>query len=277
MTPASAGSIPPTPLLDYFRSTFPEPRGKNWGARRLAEVRGLIDEPGRLSSLFEESVAIVEHEYRNYQPFYPGSHAFGSWADTKIPHGDQLRGTVDVAARLSTQKIWSVRDDAKLDFRYVDREISITRAKPAPDHDPGAVLRIDLFLANARDRTPILGEVKLRSDQCAFYAFVQVLTQAAYAVTPSQRERLVLFGSRPEFVLREAVPEEPARVDLYVLLIEPPRRNPHDVLQEAAIKLSRKVANDQRVASRIRRIAWIEGADMPDRGLALTSVAAGGR
>jgi hypothetical protein len=45
----------------------------------------------------------------------------------------------------------------------------------------------------------------VKRDQCAF-ALIQLLTQAAYAVTPSQRERLVLFGSWPDFFLSEAMP-----------------------------------------------------------------------
>ena len=121
------------------------------------------------------------------------------------------------------------------------------------------MLEVDLFLANDYDRTPILSEVKLRKDQCPFYALIQLLTQAAYAVTPSQRERLVLFGSQPDCVLLEAVPEELAWLDLYVLLIDPPHGSPYDDLRVKAIELSHKVIADSSVASRIGCIAWITG------------------
>jgi hypothetical protein len=55
---------------------------------------------------------------------------------------------------------------------------------------------------------------------------IQLLTQAAYAATRSQRERLVLFGSKPEFVLNETVPGDTPTLDLYILLAAPPQREP---------------------------------------------------
>jgi len=59
----------------------------------------VINKPDQLAQWFDESVSKVEREYLNYQPFYPKQHVFGAWADTKIPHGDHVRGTVDVAER----------------------------------------------------------------------------------------------------------------------------------------------------------------------------------
>ena len=264
--------VPTTPLLTYFRSAlFKGPRGKDWGAHRREAASKWIDDASQLAQLFEDSVALVEHEYQNYQPFYPARHTFGVWADKKIPHGERLRGTVDVAARLSKREVWPVATNSQLDFRYLDREIAITRSKPKPLQDPGVTLEVDLFLANAYDRTPILGEVKVKKDQCPFYALIQLLTQAAYAVTPSQRARLALFGSRPDFVLLEAVPGKPSFLDLYVFLVEPPVEYPYKELREAAIELSLKLIADTRVASRIGRIAWIEGA-ASGSGLALEAI-----
>lgn len=240
---------------------------------RLSEAKKWIDKPGELARYFEDSVAIVEREYRNYQPFYPLRHTFGVRGKTTIPHGEELRATVDVAARLSKREIWQVEGNSQLDFRYLDREIPLARAKPKPKQDPGSLLEVDLFLANAYDRTPILGEIKIGKDECPFYALIQLLTQAAYAVTPSQRERLVLFGSRPDFVLLEAVPGKPAGLDLYVLLIKPPVGYPYDDLRAEAIKLSDKLIADSSVASRIGRIAWIKGTNPPDGGLHLEAIA----
>lgn len=266
------GRVPMTPLLEYFRSTFPTPRGKNWGADRLRAAKAAIAEPARLAQLFDESVKKVEREYLNYQPFYPCSHTFGLRGKTEIAHGDELRFTVDVAARLSRRKISKVKGDSQLDFRYLDREIPLARARPKPKQDPGSLLKVDLFLA-AVDRTPILGEIKIKKDECAFYALIQLLTQAAYAVAPSQRERLVLFGSQPDCVLLEAVPGELAWLDLYVLLIDPPHGSSYDDLRIKAIELSHKLIADSRLASRIGCIAWITGVDQPNPGLALEAVA----
>jgi hypothetical protein len=277
-TKPGPGRIPSTPLLRHFRSPpFSGDKGATWGEDRLTEAKKLLAAPHELAACFEESVEQVEREYSNYQPFYPREHVFGVWDDTKVPHGDKLRGTVDVAERLSRGSIWHVANEKNrdwLDFRYLDREIVLIRARPKPTQEPTTALRVDLLLGNARDRTPILAEVKIKKDQCALYALIQLLTQAAYAVTPSQRERLVLFGSRPEFVLREVVPDEPApRIDLYVLLVEPPDEPPYKELLAQAVTLSKALIREPAITSRVRRIAWIKGVHEPQRSLSLHEIA----
>ena len=270
-----ATHIPETPILRYFRSLpYAGPKGKTWGADRIAEAERLLSNPGLLAAHFAESAATVEAEYRNYQPFYPKSHTFGTQAKTKERHGESLRYTVDVAARLASkaEAEWEVEGGARLGFRYLDREIEIARANPSPIAPEGAVLKVDLFLANSRDRTPILCEVKIRDDQCPLYALIQLLTQAAYAATQSQRERLVLFGSTPDFVLREALPEDPPMLDLYVLLVEPPNKNLYKELRLLAIELGRTLIADRSVGERIGRIAWLEAQPKDEHTLTIRAI-----
>src|SRR5207249_1827534 len=112
--------------------------------------------PDELAAMFDDSVESVEAEYRNYQPFRPREAPFRVWADTKIPHGESLRGTVDVAAHLApigsipgalaSKKEWQVEGGPGLTFRYIDREIVATRArpKPVPPNPAGWPLRLDL-------------------------------------------------------------------------------------------------------------------------------------
>lgn len=271
VTTPSASVVPDTPLLRYFRSPpYTGPKGREWGEARMAEARTLLADPKKLPSLFAESIAIVESTYRNYQPFYPKSHDFGLNAGTGLPHGHELGSTPDIAARLAARTAWEVPEAKRLAFRYIDREIELTRSRPThASRADQSVLRLDLFLVNARDRMPILCEAKLREDQCALYALVQLLTQTAYASTRSQRERLVLFGSRPDFVLQEAVPNKNARLDLYLLLVEPPTKPPHSEILPLAIKLGRKLAADPLVSQRVRRLAWIEATGTEDRSLDL--------
>ena len=143
---------------------------------------------------------MVEKGYRNYRPFYPSSHTFGTKGKSGIVHGDELKVAADVAEQLSRRRGWQVKGNEQLDFRYLDRELLLVRSKPGPANalasELSAKLEVDLFLANAYDRTPILAETKIKHDQCPFYALIQLLTQAGYAA-PSERERLVLFGSSP--------------------------------------------------------------------------------
>jgi len=87
---------------------------------------------------------------------------------------------------------------------------------------------------------------------------------------PPRRERLVLFGSKPDFVLREALPGQPARLDLYILLVNPKAGHPHADIRVTAMRLSRKLERDARVSSKIRRIAWLEGHDDGKGGLTLS-------
>ncbi len=270
--------VPDTPLLRYFRSPpYAGKKGRHWGEARVKEAQRLLADPARLPRLFADSVALVESTYRNYQPFHPEGHTFGVNARTQLPHGQELASTADIAARLAARDTWNVPEDERLAFVYVDREIELTRSKPThSSRADQSVLRLDLFLANTRDRMPILCEAKLREDQCALYALVQLLTQAAYAATRSQRERLVLFGSRPDFVLQEAVPDKEARLDLYVLLVEPSEGSPHSEILPIAINVGRKTLADPLVSQRIRRLAWIHAEGTQDRSLALRLLNVGG-
>jgi hypothetical protein len=263
--------VPPTPMLECLRSPlFKGPKGDEmWVERRLARAEEWLAND-ELETRFAKSVRLMA-TYRNHQPFY----------DTRKPtietRGKTLKKTIDVAARLyrpkSGRTIWKVEGNRQLDFRFLDREIQIVRTKPGPDVPAAGSLVIDLVLANAHDRMPILCEMKLHEDQSPIYALVQLLTQASYAATVAQRERLVLFGSRPDFVLREAPAGEYATIDLYVMLVETPSEPPFDSLRSRAIKLSKKLLDDDRVGERIGRISWIEGRNQGRDGLTFSSLA----
>ena len=260
-------SIPPTPLVDYFKAPLFQGRKGEWLERRLAAARALAADPASLAADFESSAALVEETYENDQPFHPKRHSFG------LDHGIELKGGVHVAARLRAKehpdwrrRIWRVENDRTLDFVYLDRELELCRRnpgreKPTDGSVPGEVLIADLFLANAYDRMPIIGETKVRTDQCSFYALVQALCQVAYVSSPAQRARLVLFGSRDDFVLSEAKIDERPPIDVYLLLVEPSADELHSGLRNAAIELSRQLVADDRVGRRVGRIAWLEGHD----------------
>jgi hypothetical protein len=75
---------------------------------------------------------------------------------------------------------WAVRCRPDLDFHYVAREISpgrvMVRGKPVQQLQS---ISMDVLLVNANDRTPIVAEVKLKSDESAELALVQALPAAA--------------------------------------------------------------------------------------------------
>jgi len=270
-------NIPTTQMLKYLQGPpFTGRQGPPavWGPKYLERATKLLENPEWLLAAFDASVTEFAQAYRNYQPFRPVEKHFGAWADTKIPHGQSLRGTTDVAYRLAEKPRWDVEGGPKLSFRYLDREIVIAHAKPRPNpsNPKQASLRVDLILGNETTRAPILCEVKVKNDRNAFYALIQLLTHASYGVTPSQRERLVLYGSQRDFILKQAIPGRPATIDLYVMFVDQPSDEWHQKILMKSIALSRKLMSDERVRSRIGKIAWIEGEDDGSQGLTLRAL-----
>jgi hypothetical protein len=270
-------SIPTTQMLKYLQGPpFTGRQGPPavWGPKYLKATTTLLENPEWLLAAFDASVTEFAQAYRNYQPFRPVEKHFGVWRDTKIPHGQSLRGTTDVAHRLAEKPRWDVEGGPGLSFRYLDREIVIAHAKPRPNpsNPTRASLRVDLILGNEKTRAPILCEVKVKNDKNAFYALIQLLTQASYAVSSSQRERLVLYASQRDFILKQALPGQPATIDLYVMLVEQPTDEWRRKILKKSIALSRKLTKDERVRSRIGKIAWIEGQDHESQGLTLRAL-----
>jgi len=109
-----------------------------------------------------------------------------------------------------------------------------------------------LLLANAEDRTPIVGEVKLGGDQNAFYALIQALVHAARLSTPKQLERL------RRFYADHFAGEQPAGVvDVYVIVRDAPAAGTRPELFKLATKLAEQLVDDAEVSQRVRRIACV--------------------
>jgi hypothetical protein len=112
----------------------------------------------------------------------------------------------------------TVDADPDLAVDYVDYEVSIVSTRGAtvfddPARSPaGRALRVDLVLANAHDRAPVIGEIKLGRDSDPFVAVVQTLAYIAHLSTRTQYARLRRHLRRGRF------PEDAWRFDGYVLL-----------------------------------------------------------
>jgi hypothetical protein len=255
-----SAEFPLTPLVKTFRKL---PTGRDAQSERLTQLKKFVAKPAPLVRQFTESVEAVEKQFNCSQPFYPSAHTFGSKPDGTV-HGERLTATVDVAKRLSKRSRWVVEGDRSLDFGYLDRELELARAKPGTPYPngSGANLVLDLFLANTSDRTPILCELKIGTDQDSYYALLQLLCLAAYAVPASQRARLVLWGSRPDRVLTEEVAGRPIPpIDLYILMLRPPKTRLYPEITEEAKKLSEQLVRQPEIAMYVRRIAWLLAED----------------
>jgi hypothetical protein len=158
-------------------------------------------------------------------------------------------------------KEWSVPEDESLNFFYLDREVITTRL-------PGARLAggkstkdgpsIDLLLANAKTRLPIVAEVKLTrasggTDKDPFFALIQALAGAAYLLPRDQLSRLrhELHGSDGR------LDPQATQLDVYLLIGRPHDRSaPWNELRARAEELAEKIAPG--LADLVARIAGLE-------------------
>jgi len=120
-----------------------------------------------------------------------------------------------ILRKFQRQKEIQVIDNGNYSFEYINKEISPLRTTrtvfengmPATKSGAGGV---DLVAVNVNGRYPVLGEIKIGSDQNVFYALVQLLTYCTELSTKSQIER------SQKYLFREKV-NFPA--SLYIILI----------------------------------------------------------
>lgn len=265
--------IPSTPIVERYRSVLKLSR-----EQRLALARELVEQPQPLASDFAASVERFA-AYKNDEPSYPKRRTHSAVAD-------EVHSTVDMAvrlreaggccvaepggARLADVAPASVRivTAAELTFDYLDREIVAARTTGGVHIDDDArsaattALRLDLVLANRSDRTPILGEVKIKTDKDPFSALVQLLAGAVHLVTVPQYERVRKHITGP---IRAA--EGRPFVDLYLLLHRFPETGATFLpeLLEETRKLSAKLLSLPPIAHSIRRVACLEVELTDDR------------
>lgn len=182
-------------------------------AERLREAENVS-----ASELAEEFAASAEafEAFRTHQAF------FDQDPDTrdadKDPRSDAR--TYGWAMAMKRQDSIGVNGDRELDFAYVEREIIPTRTRPQAgfDREEGKHVRVDLVLANAKSRRPIVAELKIAHDKDAYTALVQALAGASQLVSTSQRERLAKLR------IPVASMEDEPQIDVYVLLAQFPTR-----------------------------------------------------
>jgi hypothetical protein len=245
-------------------------------AERLNEARRLVDRPEELATEFAASVAHFE-SYANLEDhFYPPERAVRGFAE-------DVKRTNDVVPRLEAQRYvapadspWRLVDHdagppvkavpaAELAFDYVDRELLVQRTtSPARWEDGGrnvGGVRLDVLLADAADRTPIVAELKLPGDMDPFFALIQALACAAHLATANQYARMRSHLPRGRF---PELPNAPA-LDVWILFVDPPG---HDLsqapkgrympdLKTAAEVLAPRVLAQDGLSGLVRRIAGL--------------------
>jgi len=154
---------------------------------------------------------------------------------------------------------FAVAGRLELDFEFVAREIRPTSSLRAGKRewltsDARRRISLDALLVNAEDRTPIVAELKVGSDENAELALVQALAAAAQLSALSQRRRLHVeyrdtFGSRP-----------PDRVDVYVITSRAPERGVRPALAARAHTRATALLESGMLDAWIRRIVFLEAS-----------------
>lgn len=257
MVGALIDEIPLTEMQALYKE-LPFKRKGSSGARVMKADELLRDSGRSLADAFKNSVAeanefFAEHDFGD-QPLYPTPRK------CKEPAGLTNSATFGCYLQKNRESKWKVPGDPSLDFHYVDRELVSTRA-------PGTRLkggrstrlgpRVDLLLANARTRHPILGEVKLTSsgapDKDPFYALIQALASAAYLLPANQIKRLA-HDTHDEAGRLAA---NATQLDLYLMIGLAPERSARWFdLRDRAEKLAKWIA--PRISSHVPKIAGLE-------------------
>lgn len=170
---------------------------------------------------------------------------------------DELVKTLHFASHLVGRET-EVADDPRLSFAYVDREIFPGRTRGKARMQKRT---LDLLLVNLKDRTPIVGELKIRNDSLTYFALVQALMHVAELVSDLQRDRLSGHYPNARF---GTVGDSPA-IDLYVIAFEAADRGAY---RERSFNAARRIAAafaESADASRfLRRIAFLKAVPQED-------------
>lgn len=193
-------------------------------------------------------------------------------ADYEVDPGHAMVGSrrkalptdVDVSAVTSTSAFAAALRDTKVSFadrdfafEYVEREVVPLRGLATSPRS------MDLLLRTRKGR-PILGELKLGTDNLPYYAFVQLLMHAVELSSADQRARLRLTAK--ELVVAEGL------MDLFLISYGDPHKTyakrSRDATRSVAKALMKK---NEPLREQVRRIAYLHAIPVDD-GLRLETV-----
>jgi hypothetical protein len=242
--------------------------GKGGLAAHLCMAQRLSKEPTELVALFERSMEQFARYSNPTQFFHEGeisggrtdlvdSIVVGACAPMNGSPPETINRTIDFARWLHKQGVCEVHAMPDLAFGYIDRELDCLRTKPGQPLEDGTnskrAILLDLLLINRVDSTPILAELKIHSDQDAFYGFIQCLCAAVHFVSEPQRERL-----RSVYGLTSAVKASGPYLDLYVIFFMPREQGKWPEVLCETMKLRDRLLQQPAIATRIRRIEFLK-------------------
>jgi hypothetical protein len=195
----------------------------------------------KLAELYNESKCYFSSYYENIDE------SFLSGTERKdIVSSSELKRTQDVISLFNKSSVTKVDNNPDYNFQYIEREIS-------PIRTPNGIFEnnqsgkssgtggIDFIGVNLKKSIPIIGEIKVASDQNAFYALIQLLTYLSELTTSNQIQRInkhKLFG--------DIVINENSAFYLYVLFtnLSGIKTEILEIVKEIAEKLSKSLIQD---------------------------------
>jgi len=232
---------------------------------RLHLARTLNEKPELLAADFVNSIDALDTGYKSCAAFRPRP---------KWPRHPEQLGIVangpDLAWYMHRQHTLDVDAEPSLAVEWVDYEVSVLRTLGAAVFDEqvygmaegeparaGNALKVDLLLVNAdpADRTPVLGEVKVKRDKEPFSALVQLLVYIAHLSTHSQYARL-----RTNFASARYPDIDRGRFDGYLLLYkfgQSPNKYLGALLAESEL-LSERLMQLPQITAHIRRLVSLD-------------------
>lgn len=218
----------------------------------LAFTKELMRVPKKLDELVERSFRHFSH-FKNREAF----HERGQNGDLTMDRQQSKKLSDQFTVEISKQKTVKIQDN--LSFDYVDYDISPLRTTGNPGFESGESSRssgtggIDLLLSNAKDQSPIVGEIKAEEDATPLLALIQALTYAIELATPSQRERL-----QSAYPGRFKLAEKGPFIDIYLLLVSPPEDIGAKDFLKAVGSLCKKLMQLKFTPTVIRKIVCLQ-------------------
>jgi hypothetical protein len=205
--------IPITKLRNFYKS-LAELRLSTKTQLNIVEDFNRKENYKQLISWYKESKNHFA-EYKNIDdPFLPNNLDHRR----KVPNNVKpISSTQGVIAVFHERNREIVVDDSGYNFKYIQREVPTyrtTNTKSEVGRKSGSG-GIDFIGYNCKNFLPILGEIKVKSDQNPFYALIQLLTYLSELSTTNQIKRInkyKLLGDIPDLT-------DETSFYLYILLV----------------------------------------------------------
>jgi hypothetical protein len=186
--------IPKTKLRYFYQSL--RSSEFNQVHRQVKICDNLIRNPDCLISLYADACNDFSRYSNVEEPFVPEEDKRKPLKRTK-----RVVKTENLLALFEIQRGLKVVRNSALDFKYIEREINPLRTTKTIFETGVSGRRSGIggldFIGINNEHNPVLGEVKIRTDENVFFAFIQLLTYCSELFTNNQIKRIIghsVFG-----------------------------------------------------------------------------------